>query len=431
MYQRGSDYFKHHVEKYGTQDKFGYKDFVPMFRGEKFEPDEWADIFKSTGARFVIEVAEHHDGFQMYDSAICRWNAKQMGPKRDVIGELAKSVRERDMVFGVSSNRAEHNWFFSEGRKFDSDVNDPAYHDLYGPANPAPQNPGCPYWENHFMNSPDTEYLEDWFARTCEIIEKYQPQLLFFDWWIMNFAFKPYLKKLASYYYNMGVKWGKGVAINYKYDAMPVGTGVLNIERGQLSEIRGLLWQADTCVSKKSWGYIDNDEYKTPEHIICDLADIVSKNGVMLLNVGPRPDGTIPEEVQRILSVVGEWLKINGEAIYETKTWMVHGEGPTQIADGAFTENRGEFSNEDIRFTANADGSILYAIILKPQENGTVCVRNLYTGSPSFPYNIQKIEMLDGGAPVEWERAGHGLILKLGKTSQNLAACPAVVKIIR
>jgi alpha-L-fucosidase len=247
----------------------------------------------------------------------------------------------------------------------------------------------------------------------------------------MNFAFKPYLKKLAAYYYNMGAKWGKDVAINYKYDAMPVGTGVLNIERGQLSEIRGLLWQADTCVSKKSWGYIENDEFKTPEHILCDLADIVSKNGVMLLNVGPRPDGTIPEEVQKILAVVGEWLEINGEAIYDTKTWNIHGEGPTHISDGAFTETRGEFSGEDIRFTASPNGGILYAIVLNPPKDGTVCVKNLYKGSGSLQHNIQKAEMLDGGAPLEWERTERGLIVKLGKSKQSLANCPVVIKICR
>ncbi|HHY83201.1 MAG TPA: alpha-L-fucosidase [Clostridiales bacterium] len=403
MYIRGSREFEYHIANYGPHSKFGYKDFIPMFKAEKFDPAAWAELFKKSGARYVVPVAEHHDGFQMYDSALSRWNAAQMGPKRDVIGELANAVREQGMIFGVSSHRAEHWWFMGEGMNFDSDVRDPEYADFYGPAMPQPR-------DNYMDSTPDQEFLEDWLMRTCELIDKYQPQILWFDWWIMNLGFKPYLKKLAAYYYNKGAEWGKGVAINYKYDAFPVGTAVLDIERGQLSGIRPMLWQNDTSVSKNSWGYIKDHDYKEANDIICDLIDVVSKNGVLLLNVGPKADGTIPENEQEILLEIGKWLEVNGEAIYGTRPWKVFGEGPTQVAEGAFTDTRrNPFTSEDIRFTAK-DGR-LYAIVMKWPENGRVAVKSLGKGAKYAPETINSVKLLSSNEAVQWSRTDNELLV--------------------
>ncbi|RME54724.1 MAG: alpha-L-fucosidase, partial [Caldilineae bacterium] len=357
MYEKGSVVYEHHRKTYGPQDKFGYKDFIPMFKAEKYDPAAWAALFKEAGARFVVPVAEHHDGFQMYASELSRWNAAQMGPKRDLIGDLAAAVRDAGMVFGVSSHRAEHWWFMNGGNTFPSDVQDPAYADFYGPAKgELGQRP----YEQYFDNAPDQDFLEDWLLRTCELIDNYQPQLLWFDWWIMNMAFKPYLKQLAAYYYNRAAAWGKGVAINNKFDAYPAGATVFDIERGQESRIRGLFWQNDTSVSKNSWGYIEHHDYKVTNDIIGDLVDVVSKNGALLLNVGPRADGTIPEPEQDILRGIGAWLAANGEAIYGTRPWYEFGEGPTQVLSGAFTDTRRTpFTSKDIRFTRKGDA--LYA----------------------------------------------------------------------
>ncbi|NQT87916.1 alpha-L-fucosidase, partial [bacterium] len=171
MYIEGSKQFDHHVETFGPQKDFGYKDFIPMFKAEKFDAAEWANLFRRSGAKFVVPVAEHHDGFAMYDSDLSEWCAAKMGPKRDLIGELAEAVRKEWLIFGLSSHRAEHWWFFDGGTKFDSDVTDPAYAGLYGPAQPKDMQP-------------NEEFLEDWLARTCEFIDKYQPQIVWFDWWI-------------------------------------------------------------------------------------------------------------------------------------------------------------------------------------------------------------------------------------------------------
>ncbi|MEA4889631.1 MAG: alpha-L-fucosidase [Clostridiaceae bacterium] len=163
MYMRGSPEYEHHRQTYGPQDQFGYKDFIPMFRAEHFDADSWAALFRQSGARFVVPVAEHHDGFQMYNSRLSGWNAAQMGPQRDVLGELGASVRQNGLVFGASSHRAEHWWFMGEGRNCASDVNDPAYADFYGPAQPSPGEPQ--QWDNYQASRPDQAFLEDWLAR--------------------------------------------------------------------------------------------------------------------------------------------------------------------------------------------------------------------------------------------------------------------------
>jgi alpha-L-fucosidase len=409
MYQQGTTEFEHHLATYGPQREFGYKDFIPQFKAEKFDPQFWADLFKKSGARFVIPVAEHHDGFQMYDSAFSSWNAAKMGPKRDVIGELAEAVREKGLVFGVSNHRAEHFFFFDGGLKFDSDVTDPRWADFYGPPHPAPHDLG------DLEDAPPTkEHLEDWLARNCELVEKYKPQLVWFDWWIQNLAFKPYLKKFAAYYYNRAVTWDKEVAINYKFHAYEEGSAVFDVERGQLADIIPFFWQTDTSISKNSWGYVHGQDYKTAEEILCDLIDIVSKNGALLLNIGPRPDGTIPEPEQEILLEVGKWLAINGEAIYETRPWRVFGEGPTEVVAGPFNDTkRTSFSSEDVRFTQKGDN--LYVMVLKWPENGQLLIKSL----TSEGIQIQNIALLGNPGQPKCNLSDKGLELDLANCNSS------------
>lgn len=407
MYQEGSPEFKHHVETYGPQTEFGYKDFLPQFKAEHFDAKQWAALFQEAGARFVMPVAEHHDGFPMYDTDLSEWSAAKMGPKRDVIGELADAVRAKGMVFSASSHRAEHWWFFDGGRKFPSDVSDPQYAGLYAPAQPAPTD-----WGDPKQGEPPTaEFLEDWLLRTCEIVDKYRPQVVWFDWWIEHYSFAPYLQKFAAFYYNRGAEWGLGVAINYKYGAMPDGLGVFDIERGQLSGIRPLFWQNDTSVSKNSWGYITNQDYKEVGELVSDLVDIVSKNGALLLNIGPKADGTIPAPEQAVLRQIGGWLKVNGEAIYETRPWKVFGEGPTEVKEGAFTDtHRQPFTGQDIRFTTKGD--TLYAIALAwPGERLTI--QSLGTGAGLWSGEIGEVSLLGHEGSLEWSREANGLTVTL------------------
>ncbi len=399
MYLQGTPDFKHEVETYGPQTRFGYKDFIPDFKADKFDAKAWADLFKNAGAKFVIPVGEHHDGFPMYDSGLTDWSAAKMGPKRDVVGDLATAVRADGLHFGVSSHRAEHYFFFNGGRESPSDVQDPRYASFYGPAHAGVTNKDNKDWAAH----PDAAYLDDWLARTAEIVTKYQPEIVWFDWWINTKEFEPYLQRFAAFYYNHASSHGSSAAINYKFTAYPEGAAVLDIERGQLEEGRKLLWQTDTSISNKSWGYIKDDTFRSPESLIDELVDIVSKNGVLLLNIGPRPDGIIPEEAQHILLDMGRWLSTNGEAIYGTRPWTVYGEGPTKVTGGSFHDagNAG-FSGQDIRFTTRENA--LYAVALGWPEDGKFSITSLAEGGPNGVPNIRDIRLLGSDVKLTWTR---------------------------
>lgn len=396
MYLKDEPMYKHHRETWGDQAKFGYKDFIPTFKAEKWDPQTWAALFKRAGARFVVPVAEHHDGFAMYASRHTRWNSAEMGPKRDVVGELAKAVRKEGMKFGASSHHA-HNWnYYPHGEEFDT--SDPEFFGLYG----KPHAPGAPASE---------EFLETWYTRVKEIVDKYQPDVLWFDFGFNRPEFEPYRQKIGAYYYNQGLEWNKGVVLQYKNEAFPYGTAVLDIERGKLDRIRAMVWQTDTSVSWESWGYIENDRFKTADSLVDDLVDIVSKNGVLLLNVGPRADGTIPDEAASILLDIGRWLEVNGEAIYGTRPWHTYGEGPTTIHADSFGESKSQpFTAEDIRFTTK--GNVLYAICLDwPGEE--VNVESLNSRTFLGSQEISEVSLLGSQEKLSWSRDENGLKIKL------------------
>ena len=399
----GSEEFKHHLATYGPHREFGCKDFIQSFKAERYEPGAWAALFRESGARFVVPVAEHHDGFPMYETALSEWCAAKMGPQRDLIGELATAVRAEGMVFGASSHRAEHWWFFGDGMQFDSDVRDPANAGLYAPAHPKPVD-----YRDYSLSPPDEPFLQDWLVRTCEPVDSYRPQLVWFDWWIQQEVFEPYLRKFAAYYYNRGCEWGQGVAINHKFQAFPEGAAVYDVERGQLRGIRPLFWQTDTSVSKNSWGYVENHDYKEAEAIIHDLVDIVSKNGALLLNIGPKADGTIPEREKQMLREIGSWLHVNGEAIYGTRPWTVFGEGPTEVVEGSFADTeRQPFTSADIRFTQKP--GVLYATILGFPGDGRVTIRSLGENLRLLLEEVKDVALLGSNVSVDWSRDSEGL----------------------
>lgn len=425
MYIQGTPEYEHHIATYGEHKDFGYKDFIPMFKAEKFNPDEWAELFKETGANYVVPVAEHHDGFQMYRSEISHWNAYEMGPQRDVLGELKTACQKRGMQIGASSHRMEHWFFMGHGKEFESDIKDPMQRgDFYWPAMPEPTD----LHDIFSKPEPTEEFLQDWLVRTCEIIDRYHPKILYFDWWIQHSACKPYLKKLAAYYYNRAQEWGEQVVINYKHDAFQFGTAVPDVERGQFADVKPYFWQTDTAIALNSWCYTENNQFRPAADILCDLVDIVSKNGCLLLNVGPKADGTISQEDREILLKIGDWMKVNGEAVYGTKVWRKYGEGPTKIVEGQFSDGiKKNFTPEDFRFTT-AKGK-LYAIALKCSDNGEYCIHSLGEQDASRQANfhgiIKSVETLGTTEKPEWRRDGQGLHIKSGLVSDR----PVVFKI--
>ncbi|HVT30225.1 MAG TPA: alpha-L-fucosidase, partial [Lacipirellulaceae bacterium] len=408
MYVRGSRAYKHHQTTYGPQSQFGYKNFIPRFRAEHFDARRWMALFRAAGARYVVPVAEHCDGFAMYDSDVTEWCAAKKGPKRDVLHELDQAARREGLVFGASSHRAEHWWFFDRGMQFDSDVRDPANAALYGPA------VNQQLAENQ-LDPPDKEFLDDWLLRSCEIVDKYRPQLMYFDWWICQPVFQPYLKRFAAYYYNRGVEWKEPVAITFKRwegESFPAGAGILEIERGVADGIRTRRWQCDTSVSKNSWGYVANDDYKDVGELVDDLVDIVSKNGSLLLNIGPKADGTIPAHEATMLREIGRWLATNGEAIYDTRPWRVYGEGPTRVTAGSFAERkRAAFTASDIRFTTK--GQILYAIALGWPENGKLLIKSLSCRTRLASGDLRSVQLLGYDGELRWQRTDQGLVVSL------------------
>ncbi|MDP9037778.1 MAG: alpha-L-fucosidase [Acidobacteriota bacterium] len=408
MYIEGTEENKHHVATYGPLTSFGYKDFIPMFRAEKYDPVAWAHLFAQSGARYVVPVFEHHDGFTMYDSSLSDWTAVKMGPHRDLVGELAKAVRAEGLRLGASSHRVEHDWFFDHGRTLSSDVNDPRFASFYGPAHRRLETGNDDL--NVDWTFASSAYLEDWLARSAEIVDKYHPDLMYFDWWIGQPSVRPYLARFAAFYYDETTGRGTQGVINYKFNAMREGSGTLDFERGQLENTRTLYWQTDTSVSNRSWGYIEHDSFKTPEFVVHQLVDIVSKNGNLLLNIGPRADGTIPDEIKEVLLSVGAWLKVNGEAIYGTRPWMVYGEGPTRVAGGSFhdVDTKG-FTPQDFRFTVN--GPVLYATELAWPADGRAVIRSLsrQTGRAA----VSGVTLLGSTSPIPFEQREDGLYLRL------------------
>ena len=410
MYNEGTEEFKHHLATYGPQDKFGYKDFIPMFKAEKFDPAAWAKLFKDAGAKYVVPVVEHHDGFAMYDSGLSDWTVAKMGPHRDTAGDLAKAVRAEGLHFGASTHRVEHNFFLGVGRRISSDINDPKFADFYGPAHNWLEAKGSTPLANDFTYvSP--QWTADWLARSAEIVEKYHPDIMYFDWWIGQPSVRADLVRFAAFYYNASQQYrGYAGVINFKDYALQEHSAVLDIERGQLSDIRPLYWQTDTSISNKSWGYIKDDTFKSPQFVVHQLVDIVSKNGNLLLNVGPRSDGTIPEEVQKVLLDVGAWLKVNGDAIYGTRPWRIYGEGPTKVTSGAFHDtDTADYKPEDFRFTTKGD--VLYAIELAWPSSGEAVIHSL--GTTLGAKKISSVALLGSDAKLEFHQQPDGLHIKV------------------
>lgn len=392
MYQKDSREYNHHIKTWGAQTEFGYKDFIPMFKAEKFDADEWAELFKKAGARYVVPVAEHHDGFSMYDSELNEWNSVKMGPEKDIVGLLKEAIEKRDMVFGLSTHRAENAWFFNGGMKFPSDVQDMSV-SLYG------------------RRYNDEEYTEDvareWLMHTYELVTKYQPKLIWFDWTVNNPVLMPYFNKFMAYYYNSALDWGENVVVNTK-QGYPTNVQVWDVERGKSGKMMQFPWQTDTSVGKKSWSYVDGEENKTAEQIVHDLIDIVSKNGNLLLNIGPRADGTITEEQKNVLLSIGEWLNVNGEAIYETRCWKKFGEGDSESTQGSFTDNDATaYTSRDIRFTTK--GNDLYAIVLNWDDAG-VFIKSLNEEAVADA-KIIGVSLLGSDENISWKQAKDGLRL--------------------
>ena len=395
---------QHHIENWGNPKDFGYKDFVPLFKAEKFDPDAWAALFKEAGATYVIPTAEHHDGFALYGSELTRWNARDMGPKRDLIGDLAIAVRKQGMKFGVSNHRLEHWDFMHPTRAKEHDLYDPEFADFYGPPQ-KPDSTKASAMGGRGEAPQNQAFLEEWLARCQEIIDKYQPDMLWFDNGINTRSLDPLKLRLAAYYYNRAAEWGKDVSLSTKSDAYLFGS-VKDYERQGRApkELTDYYWQVDEPIGHK-FGYVEGLELQTAAHVINKLVENISKNGNLCLNISPKADGTIPDDQQEVLRGVGRWMKINGEAVYGTRAWMLFGEGPNVAL------NR---SDADFRFTQKG-GNTFYAFLMRWQ-GGKVVIKSFNTVNLGI---VKKVTMLGSNDNINFTQTEKGLEITLSARNPN------------
>ena len=459
LYMEGSNAYKHHVEHYGHPSEVGFKDIIPLFKAEYWNPDSLVAFYKQIGAQYFFALGNHHDNFDLWDSKYQPWNSVNMGPKRDILAEWEKAARKYGLPFGVSLH-ADHAWSWYEtaqrhdtigpkkGIPYDGKLTkadgkgkwwegyDPQ--DLYAQNHPLSENS----WDDGMIHRqwawgngvcmPSQEFVTNFYNRTLDVINRYNPDILYFDVTVLPFyPISDAGLKIAAHFYNhnMATHDGKleAVLTGKILDEEQRKALVWDVERGAPNEIIADKWQTCTCLG--GWHYdqsiYDNDRYKSAADVVKLLVDVVSKNGNLLLSVPLRADGTFDEKEAKILTEFGEWMNMNKESIYDTHPWKVFGEGP--IADSDITINaqgfnEGSYTNttaQEIRFTQKGDD--LYVTALAWPENKKVIVKSLAQGSELYPEEIKEVELL-GYGKVGFKRTAEGLVIELpGKQLNKIA----------
>ncbi|MDQ2732888.1 MAG: alpha-L-fucosidase, partial [Armatimonadota bacterium] len=406
MYVEGHEQYRHHWRVYGHPSKVGYKDLVPTWRAENFDPHGLMDLYVAAGARYFVGQAMHHDNFDNFDSQYNKWNSVNIGPQKDIVALWKEAAQAHGLPFGLTEHLgASFNWF---GVNKSSDKSgphagvpydgvDPAYEDLYY------RNAGYSLERGWYTDN--EEFHTHWFNRIKDVIDKYQPDLLYSDGGV---PFGEVGQRIVAHLYNTSAaKHGQNRAVYNQKDTNPevYTVGVLDIERGQMNSIAEHPWQTDTSVG--DWFYNVRDVYKTPQHVIEMLVDIVSKNGNLLLNIPQKPDGSLDEECDYLLRQMAAWMKSNGEGIFGSRPWQVPGEGPSSAEGGAFKEAALEWSSADFRFTQNGD--TLYAYGMRWPEDDQAVITSLAADNGS---RVTAVRLL-GHGPVPFQQSAAGLTITL------------------
>jgi len=418
MHFEGLGTYEHHLENYGHPSDFGYHDFVPMFRAEHFDPDAWAELFLKAGARFAGPVAEHHDGFAMWDSEATPWNSMDKGPERDITGELEKAIRARGLKFLTTFHHARHLQRY-KGKEEEVITREKNIHyqfrkshyPLFPDMPPSMDDPELNYL---YGNIPEPIWLEEvWFAKLKEVVDLYSPDLIYFDSWL-NYIPDSMLLRFCAYYLNHTLDEGKEVVISRKQHDLPLECSVDDLEKFRKNHLAEKVWMTDETISNGSWCYTENLQIKDAIDHLHILIDIVSKNGVLLLNISPKADGSIPADQQEVLLEMGGWLDRYGEAIYGTRPWYVFGEGPTQEPE---RENHGTFNElsytaRDVRYTTA--GTTVFALFLGAPEEGSEILLEAFSAQRSgLDIQVREVSMAGGGESLEWELDDTGLRIRM------------------
>ena len=410
MYIQGSTDYKYHVATFGHPSKFGYKDIIPLWKAEKWNPKYLMALYKKAGAKYFVSMGVHHDNFFLWNSKIHRWNAAQMGPKKDIVGIWQQEAKKQGLRFGVSEHlAASYTWFQSshsadtsgEMKGIPYDGNDSAFFDLY--------HSKAEKKDNAWLTN-NVRYHKEWYYNVKELVDNYHPDLLYSD---SRLPFGTIGKTMLANYYNgnMQVNGGKLDAVyNCK---LADGPYVKDIERGVSDGISLLPWQTDTSIG--DWFYQQNQKYKTAEEIVQMLTDIVSKNGNLLINVVQTPEGDIEQDMVNILEEIAVWTAANGEGIYGSRPWKIYGEGPStnKIQEkgqfGGLKDVR-KYENNDFRFTEK--NGILYAFEMQ-HPTSDVHIVSLGMKAGFTQKQISSIQLLGSKQSLQWKQEDEGLVIKL------------------
>ncbi|HEX3797715.1 MAG TPA: alpha-L-fucosidase [Verrucomicrobiae bacterium] len=425
MYEEGSPDYKFHLADYGHPSTNGYKDIIPQWHAEKWNPARLMELYKKAGAHYFVAQAVHHDNFDNWNSKYHKWNAVEMGPHKDIVGLWQKEALKQGLRFGVSEHLgASFTWFQASHRSDKTgpfagvpyDGADPKYQDLYHPL----ADTGDKAWY-----STNSEWHQEWFARIYDVVDQYHPDLLYSDG---GMPFGDVGRTLVAQFYNANMLRHHG-RLEAVYNCKKVNSGefidsscVQDVERGGMHDIQPYPWQTDT--STGDWFFRTNDQYKTTGQVIHLLADIVSKNGNLLLNVVQYPDGSLPPEMEVFLKEMAAWMKVNGEAIFKTRPWKIYGEGPTVVAGGNFKENYA-FNANDIRFTTR--GKTLYAIALGVPSDA-LRIKSLGLASGAADKAVTEVTLLGSREKLQWQQTPDALVIQ---PAHSWPAKDAVVFVIK
>jgi alpha-L-fucosidase len=446
MYMEGSPQYKYHLEHYGPPSRFGYKELCAQWTLLNWQPDELISRFKKAGARFFIALANHHDGFDTWDSKHHPWNAAAMGPHRDVVGTWAAEARKQGLRLGVTVHQARNWWWFQTAHGTDKSgaaAGIPYDGQLTGPEGKEQWwqglDPHLLYGVKHPTEAlPDVSYAKDFYDRTRDLIDRHNPDLLYFDNSLLPLGWAG--MNIGAYFYNHGLATHGGrmeAILNVKQVPERLAKAVVaDYERGITAGIMKYPWQSETCIGE--WHYHrvlyekpgEYGGYLPPRDVVHWLIDTVSKNGTFVLNIPGKPDGTIDSKEIAVLDGVTEWMSVNGEAIYETRPWKVYGEGPNSVKSGSFQgKSVSKLGAKDIRFTRNKANNAVYALVLGwPTE--AIVVQSLGSSASTQPGKVARVELLGTGAAVKWVQNADGLRVELPAQYRPAVDYAAVLKVM-